>query len=76
MTLSSVEDAQEYVKKVEKTLLYLTELAKDAGLYTHAGMFCGISAAFYSGADEIEILSECVHGYIEDALSRLHGVNP
>ena len=69
MVIESVDDAKEYMVKVDKTLIYLSELAKDAGLYKHASIFIGISAAFASGPEDIDKIAELVHGYINEKIA-------
>ena len=68
MAIESVDDAKEYFEKVERALMYLSGLAKEAGMYAHAGLFIGISAAFAGGPDEIDRVSELIHGYVIERL--------
>jgi len=69
MVIESVDDAKEYMVKVDKTLIYLSELAKDAGLYKHASIFIGISAAFVSGPEDIDKVAELIHGYVSERIA-------
>ena len=69
--INSVEDAKEYIGKVEKTLIYLSELSKEAGLHSHAGLFLGITAAFSSGTEEIDKVADLIESYTNGALERL-----
>ena len=69
--INSVEDAREYTGKIDKTLTYLSELSKEAGFYSHAGLFLGIAAAFSSGTEEIDKITDLVESYIDGALKRL-----
>ena len=69
MAIESVDDAKEYMEKVDRTLIYLSVLAKDAGLYKHASIFIGISAAFASGPEDIDKIAELVHGYVNEKIA-------
>ena len=72
MSIESKQDADVYTKKVSDTLLYLTELAKDADLYSHAGIFCTIMASFQD-IEEFKILGKILDSYNMDAIKRLGG---
>ena len=72
MSIETKEDADVYIKKVSDTLLYLTELAKEAELYSHAGIFCIILAAFQD-IDEFKTLGKILDTYNSEALKRIGG---
>ena len=69
--LKSEKDATEYIGKVEKALIYLAELSKDAGLYSHASFFHTVIGSFMGGVDEFEILRDLVYKYNEDVMRRM-----
>jgi len=68
MAIESVDDAKEYFEKVERALMYLSGLAKEAGIFSHAGLFLGVSAAFAGGPDEIDKIAGLVHRYVCESL--------
>ena len=68
--LQSKEDADVYIDKVEKTLMYLYELSNDAGLGTHAALFLTVYASFMSSMEEFNLLKKAVMEYNDGALKR------
>jgi hypothetical protein len=68
MSLESTEDAEKYLKKIHKTLFYLCEIAREAGVNSHAAIFMFISGAFAAGPDHIEEVSKLLMEYSEKKL--------
>ncbi len=73
MSIESKEDADVYIKKVNDALRYLTGLAEEAELYSHAAIFCIVLAAFQD-MDEIKTLSKILGMCNTNALKRMEGI--
>jgi len=74
MVIKNQEQAEEYLGEVYRHLDELRELAVEAGLYPHAGMWCTISAAFHESSEEIETVVDVMKIYLKNSCKR-HGLS-
>ena len=68
--IQSVEDAHKYVDAVKEHLDELITLSQDAGLHTHAAIWCALCAAFLGGPEEIKVFSDFIETYLKTAIHR------
>ena len=70
MAIRTESEAAEYIEKVKNALVYLVELSKDAGLFSHTGIFMAVYASFCGGHNEIKCLGNHIEKYLEEATER------
>lgn len=64
-SLETVEDAEKYVKEVNKHLAALATLSAEAGLHSHASVWLGINAAFCHSTEQFQIIVNIIGMYLE-----------
>lgn len=74
MSIETIEDAQEYTDKVVDHLKELSSLSEEAGLYTHAAIWCATIGAFLEGPKEVKTISDMIGMYLEHKLSEHPGM--
>ena len=68
--IESKEDAEKYLKEVINRLDGLVKLSEEAGLYSHAAIFCTLAAAFSHSIEEIETIRKMMSMYLEASAER------
>ena len=70
MPLTTVEEADVYIKEINKHLDALGKLSVEAGMYSHAAVWHGIHAAFLHSPEEFETIVDMVGMYLEASVER------
>ena len=65
MPIETKEQAGIYLDTVHRHLDELTDLSVDAGLYSHAAIWCALQAAFYDSTEEIKTIVDMIGMYLE-----------
>jgi hypothetical protein len=71
MPLKTVEEGQKYIHEVKKHLFELRHLSIEAGLNTHAAMWCVITGAFCDSIDEVKTITDMLGMYLEARMAKI-----